>query len=151
MKSLLGRCNPVMWAFKPKERYWIGMKMVLTISCRYGYEIWMITSLLNCMMKIMMVFFLLRIFIYFLLLFLTHYHYGNLAPLSCIHSTILSFNSLTPAFPENVVTTPTGGISYNTFIGLWTLLLRYESTLTLYTLLQLGYWKDVHTLIRIIE
>ena len=111
----------------------------------------MITSLLNCMMKIMMVFFLLRIFIYFLLLFLTHYHYGNLAPLSCIHSTILSFNSLTPAFPENVVTTPTGGISYNTFIGLWTLLLRYESTLTLYTLLQLGYWKDVHTLIRIID
>ena len=103
------------------------------------------------MMKIMMVFFLLKIFMLYLLLYLIHYLYGSLAPLSCTLSFILSFSSLTPAFPENVVTTSTGGITYNTFIGLWTLLLRYESTLTLYTLLQLGYWKDVHTLIRLVE
>lgn len=103
------------------------------------------------MMKIMMVYYQRKIFILYLLLCLIHYHYGNHVLLSCILSYYLSFHSLTPAFPENVVTTPSGGITYNTFIGLWTLLLRYESTLTLYTLLQLGYWKDIHTLIRLVE
>ena len=59
-------------------------------------------------------------------------------------------HSLTPQFPDNV-DCEEGGISYQTFIGLWFLLLRYEPILTLYTLLQLGYWKDVHTLIHPIQ
>lgn len=67
---------------------------------------------------------------------------------SLLYPLFFVITSLTPAFPDNVNTTETGGITYSTFIGLWFLLLRYEPILTLYTLLQLGYWKDYRSLVR---
>ena len=82
-----------------------------------------------------------------LLLYLIRFLCGSPVLLCCM-LWMGSLNSLSPLFPDNVETTPSGGITYNTFVGLWSLLLRYESTLTLYTLLQLGYWKDYHVLIR---
>lgn len=101
----------------------------------------------SCLTRIMTAFSQEKIFIPSLHHYLTRSHCGSLVLLSCLHLIFLPY-SLSPLFPENVETTETGGISYSTFIGLWSLLLRYEATLTLYTLLQMGYWRDYHSLIR---
>ena len=55
---------------------------------------------------------------------------------------------MTPSFPDNVETTADGRISYSTFIGLWESLLLVDPCHTLYSLLQIGCWKEHMGLVR---
>lgn len=75
---------------------------------------------------------------------------GNRAPWETCDSILLLTScvliySLTP---ENIEITSSTEMNYQTFFGLWSFLLHIDPRSTLYTLLQLGYWQDYHSLIR---
>lgn len=55
---------------------------------------------------------------------------------------------MTPSFPDNVEATEDGRISYSTFIGLWESLLLVDPCHTLYSLLQIGCWREYTGLVR---
>ena len=55
---------------------------------------------------------------------------------------------MSPPYPENVGLTKNGGLPIDVFLGLWFLVLRYECVRTVYSVLQLGYWKDYTSLVR---
>lgn len=57
-------------------------------------------------------------------------------------------HSVSPPYPENVGLTKNGGLPIDVFLGLWFLVLRYECVRTVYSVLQLGYWKDYASLVR---
>ena len=59
--------------------------------------------------------------------------------------------SISPPYPDNVALTREGGLPVDVFLGLWSLLLRYERTRTVYAVLQLGYWRDAQSLVRWVE
>lgn len=56
--------------------------------------------------------------------------------------------SVSPPYPENVGLAKNGGLPIDVFLGLWFLVLRYECVRTVYSVLQLGYWKDYASLVR---
>lgn len=56
--------------------------------------------------------------------------------------------SVSPPYPENVGLTQNGGLPIDVFLGLWFLVLRYECVRTVYSVLQLGYWKEYTSLVR---